>query len=120
VFRELVVVVDDDHDFRKGLERVLRSYGFDVSAFVSAENYLASGINVDDVSSFVLDINLTGISGTTLAQLLWDQSPMVRVVFITADGSVAARAAANSSDCIAFFEKPFRAKQLVDIIRLVP
>jgi ABC-type uncharacterized transport system substrate-binding protein len=39
---KVVAVVDDDPDMRKGIERLLRAYGFAMQAFPSAEEFLAA------------------------------------------------------------------------------
>ena len=113
---KLVVLVDDDQGFRKGLERVLKAYGFSVRAFASAEEFQSTG-NANEVSCFVLDINLTGLSGTALCQTLRNRGFTTPVIFITADGGEAVRSAVDASGCVAFLEKPFPAKLLVDAIR---
>ena len=39
----MVAVVDDDESFRTALQRLLRSAGFRVRSFASAEGFLKSG-----------------------------------------------------------------------------
>ena len=40
--RTVVSIVDDDESVRESLPDLLRSFGFDVAAFASAEGFLAS------------------------------------------------------------------------------
>src|SRR5438309_2205323 len=63
-----VVVIDDDVSVRKALRRVVRSIGLTVSAYGSAEEFLAAA----DLSPacLILDVRLPGMSGLDLQRLL--------------------------------------------------
>ena|SRR5437867_9732993 len=67
--RALIYVVDDDVSVREGLESLLRSAGFTVQTFSSAQEFLASA-RADVPSCLVLDVQLPGLSGLDLQQEL--------------------------------------------------
>jgi len=60
--RAIVFVVDDDESVRESLESLIRSAGLRVSAFASAQEFLASPRD-DATSCLVLDLRLPGPSG---------------------------------------------------------
>lgn len=80
---KLVAVVDDDVSVRESLPDLLRSFGFEVAPFASAEAFLASDC-VDRASCLILDIAMAGMSGPELQQELIRRGAKVHIVFITA------------------------------------
>ena len=76
-----LVVVDDDAQIRRAVGRFLRSQGYEVHVFDSAESYLARQCRADCA---ILDIDLPGISGIQLDEQLQKEGRQMPVVFITA------------------------------------
>ena len=116
--RNVVFVVDDDLGMLKGLERLLRHYGYDSVLFSSAEEFQ----NHDDFDSaccVVLDINLNNESGIELRHRLRVAGISLPIIYITANDSPTVRRAAIESGCIAYLTKPFRAKSLIEPIEKV-
>lgn len=111
----LVSIVDDSESVREALPDLLRHVGFDVRAFASAEEFLASDV-VDVTSCLVLDVGLPGISGPELQLELKRQERAVPIVFITAqgDGSLRPRLLANGAAAVLF--KPFTDTALLDAV----
>ena len=114
-----ILVVDDDRGFRKGLERLLRAYGFEVAGYSSAEEFQATA-DPSAASCLVLDIGLGGISGIELRRQLSASGCAVPVVFITANDNEPIRREALNSGCLAYLEKPFPASQLIEALNLGP
>ncbi len=55
--RPLVAIVDDDELFRRSIERLVRSAGFNVATFASAEDFLDSA-DLDRAACAILDMRL--------------------------------------------------------------
>jgi FixJ family two-component response regulator len=110
-----IFVVDDDRGFRKGLERLLRAHGFDVTGYASAEEFQATA-DPGAATCLILDIGLGGISGIELRRQLADSGCAVPVVFITANDSEPTRTEALKSGCVAYLEKPFSASTLISAL----
>src|ERR1700744_61274 len=89
---KLVSVVDDDESVRESLPDLLRSFGFEVEPFSSAEAFLASG-GPDRTGCLVLDVAMPGMSGPELQQELSRLGRDIPIVFITshADDAVKPR-----------------------------
>jgi CheY-like chemotaxis protein len=80
---KLVAVVDDDVSVRESLPDLLRSFGFEVAPFASAEAFLASDCQ-DRTSCLILDIAMAGMSGPELQEELIRRKCDCPIVFITA------------------------------------
>jgi FixJ family two-component response regulator len=110
--RPAVYVVDDDHSVRKGLDRLLSLRGYYVESFASAEEFLREEITVQ-VGCLVLDINLPGLNGLEVQNLLLQKGVLLPIVFITGHGDIPTAVRAVKSGAISFLTKPFAEKELV-------
>jgi FixJ family two-component response regulator len=81
--RKLVSVVDDDESIRRSLPGLLRSFGFEVLAFASAEDFLASP-SLARTDCLVLDVAMPGMTGPELQLELARLNAAIPIVFITA------------------------------------
>lgn len=83
LIRSLISVVDDDESVRESLPDLLRELGFEVVAFSSAEEFLASD-SVDKTRCLILDVAMPGMSGPDLQRELSRRRKNIPIVFITA------------------------------------
>jgi FixJ family two-component response regulator len=113
-----IAVVDDDPSVRRALDRLLRSEGFMVVAFPSAEQFLAL-CRPQAVACLILDLQLGGMSGAELQAHMAASGTTVPTVIITAHDDLAAREAARRSGSRAFLMKPFDDQELIDVVREV-
>lgn len=97
------------------MNRLLRGHGFDATLFDSAGALLDYG-KFDDAICIVLDINLGGKSGIEVRRRLAEQGVTAPVIYITGNDTIANRAAAIASGCIAYLIKPFTAKSLIESV----
>jgi FixJ family two-component response regulator len=117
-FREMkIYLVDDDPSIRKGLRRLLHSYGLSVETFESPEEFLGS--NIEDVNScLILDIHLGKMSGFGLQEHLADTGRNIPVIFITAyDDEHTHRKMIKSG--APFLIKPFADQNLLQVLQTV-
>jgi len=81
---QTILIVDDEPQVRRLLERVLHSAGFDV---LTAECGLdAISISLDHpgrISLLITDINLPGMTGWTLADEITEIEPELPVLFMS-------------------------------------
>ena len=111
----VVAVVEDDASMLRALGRLLRTAGFTVRAFVSAEDFLqvAHGPMPD---CLVLDVQLGGISGFDLHERLRARGAQVPTIFITAHDEPGTREQARRAGAIGFLRKPFDDQALITVI----
>ena len=97
------------------VERVLKVYGFEAEVFDTVEAF-RNGARLDGASCLVLDINLDGHCGIELRRQLAREGVSFPVIFITGVDSNATRKAALQAGCIAYLQKPFCSRDLIDAI----
>jgi FixJ family two-component response regulator len=79
----LISVVDDDESVRESLPDLIREFGFSVTAFSSAEEFLKSD-SLNHTNCLILDIAMPGMSGPELQSELKLRRQEIPIVFITA------------------------------------
>jgi len=110
-----VFVIDDDDSVRKSLSRLLRSLGFGVETFASAEQFLARE-GYKGVGCIVLDVRMPGLSGIDLQDRLSKADYNLPIVFITGYGTVPTSARAFKAGAVDFLEKPFEDSELMEAV----
>jgi FixJ family two-component response regulator len=111
----LVSVVDDDESVRESLPDLLREFGFEVRAFSSADEFLASDC-VNQTRCLLLDIAMPGMSGPDLQRELKFQGRKIPIVFITAHGDKAIRPRLLEQGAVECLYKPFSEKALLEAL----
>ena len=113
----LIYLVDDDQSFRESLTWMLRAAGYRVSAYATAEYFLAVHERAT-AACLVLDIRMPGMSGLELQQELLRRQEHIPTIFVTAHGDVAMAVRAVKHGAFDFIEKPFKGKALLALIRV--
>jgi FixJ family two-component response regulator len=111
-----VFVVDDDTSVREALRGLLRSAGFAVETFGSAQEFLARAPS-DLPACLVLDVGLPDLSGLDLQQRMAQLNRELPIVFITGRGDVPTSVRAMKAGAVEFLTKPFGERDLLDAIR---
>ena len=112
----MVAVVDDDESFRGALQRLLKSAGFQVRGFASAEDFLKSG-QQHDTGCLIADIRMPGMSGLDLQAKLNADHCLIPTIFITAHGDEKMRLQAMRGGAVRFLAKPFDDAILLESVR---
>lgn len=115
--RPLVSVVDDDESVRESLPDLLKELGYDVQAFSSAEEFLASSY-VAQSACAVVDIAMPGMTGPELQVELAKRQQALPLVFITAQIDDAVRRSVLKRGAVACLYKPFTEAALVAALDL--
>jgi FixJ family two-component response regulator len=111
----LISIVDDDESIREALCGLLRSVGFAVNAFASAEEFLASH-QLGSTDCLVLDVRMPGMGGIELRRQLVANHYEIPVILITAYEDEGMRARALSGGVRAVLFKPFDDQGLLNEI----
>jgi FixJ family two-component response regulator len=114
--KAIVFVVDDDVSMREALESLVRSAGFKVETFASAQDFLAHR-RADAPSCLVLDVGLPDLSGLDLQKRIVEANREIPIVFITGHGDVPTSVRAMKAGAIEFLIKPFSDGDLLDAIQ---
>src|ERR1700681_2914946 len=89
----LISVVDDNDAVRESLRGLIRSVGFAVEDFPSAEKFLNSD-HFNDTRCLILDVRMPGMGGLELQRRLLKSNRNIPIIFITAHGNEADRSRA--------------------------
>ncbi|MCC8953213.1 response regulator [Bradyrhizobium sp. Pear77] len=108
----LISIIDDDPSMRDALAGLIRSLGYDVRVFASAEAFLASA-ELGRFSCTITDIQMPGMNGFELKRELALRRESIPVIMITARAEPDLEEEAKSSGTTCFLRKPFDAATLV-------
>src|SRR6202171_1717396 len=82
----VISVIDDDASVRAATNNLLRSHGYAVRTFASAEEFLQSA-HLDDTSCVITDVQMPVMSGPELMTVMRGQGYLVPFIFITAESA---------------------------------
>ena len=112
-----VFVVDDDTSVRTALKRLIKSLGFKVETFDTAQAFLKHGPH-DGPACLVLDVRMPGMSGIELQEQLTSAGLGLPIIFITGHGNIPMSVKAMKAGAVDFIEKPFEDQKLIDAINI--
>jgi FixJ family two-component response regulator len=103
-----IAIVDDDESICRAMNRLLRSLGMDTATFTSGDEFIK---HIETVRAFpdcvVLDVQMSGMNGLEVQDLLVRSENPTPVIFITAHDDVSIRKRALQAGAAAFLRKPF-------------
>ena len=110
-----VFIVDDDAAVREALSLLVHAWGWTPRACASAEEFLECYSRQRD-ACLVLDLQMPGISGADLQEILVELSVQLPTIIITAHPDHAMASRAMAAGALAVVAKPFRQDQLLSCI----
>ena len=113
----MVFVVDDDASMRGAVSNLIRSVGFQVEAFTSAQEFLAS-TRPDTPCCLILDVRLPQVSGLDIQAELTKAQIHIPIIFVTGHGDVPMSVKAMKAGAVEFLTKPFRDQDLLDAAKV--
>ena len=100
-----VYVVDDDEGVRHSLAALLLAHGYTPRTFASGPDFLAdAGLN--DPGCVLLDLRMDGMSGLQVFEAMQQRGSVLKTVFLSAHGELAAAVAAVKQGAVDWLEKP--------------
>ena len=109
-----VFVVDEEESVRRAVERLLRTAGYAVRGFASAEDVLAA-IPGGQPACIIIDVRMPGINGLDLFDRL-RQTACAPVIFITGHGDIPMAVRAMKAGARDFLAKPFNDEALLGAV----
>jgi two-component system, LuxR family, response regulator FixJ len=109
-----LAVVDDDPSVREALQALLRSAGFAVESFASAEDFLRLAER-SDFDCLLLDVRMPGMSGLELQEHLASSGSRIPVLFMSAHADASLRTRAGGG-AVRLLQKPFSEDALLEAI----
>lgn len=118
-FTKTVLLVDDEPIVRRGVARLLKRAGFDVTEAASGEDAVtAYGRGAYDL--VLLDLNMPGLNGEQTQLRLLSMDPNVRIVFATGHGDVRREGLLLSRGALGVLEKPYTLEALFEVLSTFP
>jgi FixJ family two-component response regulator len=114
--KQMVALVEDDDSYRVAVQRLLKSAGFSVQSFATAEDFLRSG-RQHETGCLITDIRMPGMSGLDLQAKLNADHCLIPTIFITAHGDEDMRLQAMRGGAVKFMVKPFNGEILLESVR---
>ena len=111
----MISIVDDNDSVRESLQRLMRSVGFAVNVFASAEEFLNSD-RLRNTDCLILDVRLPGMSGLELKRHLATSHSEIPIIFITSYEDDELRARALNAGAVDYLLKPFNNEVLLNAI----
>jgi FixJ family two-component response regulator len=113
-----IAIVDDDESVCRAMSRLLRSLGMDTDTFTSGDEFIkhlktGRSFHPDCV---VLDVQMPGMNGLEVQELLVRSENLIPVIFITAHNEVSLRERALGRGAVAFLRKPVDDELLIKIL----
>jgi len=114
----LVCIVDDDASMADSTRYLVRSFGFRAEAFLSAQEFLDSGL-VEETRCLILilDLRMPGMDGLELQRNLASANQRIPTIFISARANEEEQIQAIAGGAVDFLLKPFSEDALFDAIQ---
>ncbi len=110
-----ILLVDDDPGLLRLLSIRLRAEGYEVEAVESAHKALAT-LNQFSPDLVVTDLRMDKMDGIGLLKELQTRSPGLRVIIITAHGTIPDAVTATQHGAFGFLTKPIDKDELIELV----
>jgi len=107
-----VHVIDDDLSVRSAIGRLLRSHDQQVQTYPSAREFLGQQLD-SRPACIVLDLQMPGMSGLDLQEMLARRHDSLSIVFISGHAAIPDSVRAMKAGAVDFLTKPFDENQLL-------
>jgi FixJ family two-component response regulator len=111
----VISIIDDDPSIRAWLNNLVRSLGYVVCSFASAEGFLQSA-QLHNTWCVIADVRMPVMTGVELQSHLRGQGYRVPFIFITAAPEDSVRRRAFSDGALCFLTKPFDEDTLISCL----
>jgi FixJ family two-component response regulator len=112
----MIYILDDDAEVRDSLRLLLECEGFEAREFVSSRAFL-DAVQPGETDCLILDVHMPGMSGLELLETLRRFGSECPAIVITGQLSASTESRAWAAGALAVIEKPYRADELLDLVR---
>jgi len=111
----IIHIVDDDDSFRTAVARLLRTSGYEVSLYASADQFLQKPPE-SKLGCILLDVKMPDLTGPELQSRLAATGNPLPIVFLTGHGDIPTSVRAIKAGAEDFLSKPIAKSTLIDAI----
>ena len=105
-----ILLLEDDIALNKSIRDALIYSGYSVDAFFDGNDVIDNLSSIYDL--YIMDINVPNISGLELLNLIHNQTPLSKIIMISANTDINMIENAYNLGCIDYLKKPFHLKEL--------
>ncbi|MBI5579171.1 MAG: response regulator [Deltaproteobacteria bacterium] len=113
--KKLALVVDDEKNIRLTFSETLAQIGFDTRTAATGEEAL-SRLEKTDFDLALLDFRMSGMDGIELLRRIREGHPKVRVIMITAHGTIESAVEAMKLGAVDFLQKPCTPAEIRELV----
>jgi FixJ family two-component response regulator len=111
-----IAIVDDEECVREALSSLIRSVGYPVREYASAEDFLTWGW-WEETACLILDVRLPGMGGLELQRYLAEKQRPRSIILISGHATENEETWAMMKGAVAFLRKPFSDESLLNAVR---
>lgn len=111
-----ILVVDDEKNIRLTVKRCLEAPDLVIEDAINGEEALQK-LSVESYKLLLLDLKLPGIDGMEILRIVRNLYPEMKVIIISAHGSIQTAVEAMKEGAVDFLEKPFAPSDLRQIVQ---
>lgn len=113
-----ILIVDDEKNIRLTMSHSLESLEIPIRTAVNGEEALQM-LNETPFGLVFLDLKMPGMDGMEVLRRIKDHWPKIRVIIITAHGTIESAVEAMKLGAVDFIQKPFSPGEIRDLATLV-
>jgi FixJ family two-component response regulator len=113
----LICIVDDDASMARSTQYLVRAFGFRAETFLSAEEFLESGLVEVTNCLLILVLRMPRMDGLELQRNLISTNKRIPIIFISARVTDEERLEALAGGAVDFLRKPFNEDALLKAIQ---
>ncbi|HNW99952.1 MAG TPA: response regulator [Candidatus Cloacimonadota bacterium] len=110
-----ILIVDDEKNIRLTLRRSLETLHFEIQEALTGEEALEM-INTQHFDLVLLDLKLPGISGLDVIRQVRNTDNPVKIIIISAHGTIEAAVESMKLGASDFIEKPFTPDEIRQLV----
>jgi CheY-like chemotaxis protein len=109
-----IILADDDPAMRDVFQIIFQRSGYAVTIYANGEALMKNEIELPDI--FILDKQLSGVDGFDVCRHLKNQELTKNIPVLITSASPYVAEAAIKAGADAFIEKPFKMKELINLV----
>jgi FixJ family two-component response regulator len=110
-----VLIVDDEKNIRLTLSQALETLGLKAETAASGEEGLAK-LKMQSFGLLLLDLKMPGMDGMEVLRQIRELRPDIRVIIITAYGTIESAVEAIKLGAVDFIQKPFAPQEIRELV----
>jgi len=115
VDKKLALVVDDEKNIRLMFSETLTQMGFETQTSTNGKETLAK-MKETDFDLVLLDFRMSGMDGIEVLRCIREEYPKVRVIMITAHGTIGLAVEAMKLGAVDFIQKPCTPAEMRELV----